>query len=219
MIFDMRLYVIKYAESTLQESLIFDGGNPDKNRPISFAVYLVTDGDRKILVDTGCETMPGFVMRDFVTPVSVLESLGFSAEEITDVVITHAHHDHIEAIKHFKNAVVHITDAEYQDGKVYIPKDMRVHTFEGKYYLTPSVTIIEWGGHSKGSAIVEILIDDLTVVLAGDECYTNENIENKTPTGSFFDKKKARKFVQEFSKDGYAVHTCHDISLKTERMI
>lgn len=215
----MRVYVIKYAESTLQESLIFDGGNPNKNRPISFAVYLVTDGDRKILVDTGCETMPGFVMSDFVTPVSVLESLGFSAEEITDVIITHAHHDHIHAIGYYKNATVHITEAEYQNGKGYIPKDMTVHTFEGEYFLTPSVTVIEWGGHSKGSAIVEILIDDLTVVLAGDECYTNENIEKQIPTGTFHNKQKAKSFVEEFSKDGYEVHTCHDISLKTEKVI
>ena len=79
--------------------------------------------------------------------------------------------------------------------------------------------IVEWNGHSKGSAIVEILLDDLTHVLAGDECYTDDNIKKKIPTGTFFDRKKARKFVEEFSKDGYVVHTCHDISLKTEKVI
>lgn len=215
----MEIYAIKYAESTLQESLAFYGGSPDKRIPISFAVYLVTDGERKILVDAGCETMPNFVMQDFVSPVSVLEDLGFYADEITDVVITHAHHDHIHAIGHYKNATVHITKAEYDDGKNYIPESMHVHTFEGEYFLAPQMKIVEWGGHSKGSAIVEFLFDGLTLVLAGDECYTDDNIKKKIPTGTFFDRKKARKFVEEFSKYGYEVHTCHDVSIKTGRIV
>ena len=214
----IELFCIKYAESTLREDLALLGGSADKQIPITFCVYLIKADDRNILVDAGCDTMPGFVMRKFFSPAFLLRQLDITSDEIDDVVITHAHHDHIEAINHFKNATVHITKSEYENGKGYIPEKMRVNTFEGEFLIAPCVKIVEWGGHSKGSAIVEILFDDLTVVLAGDECYTNENIEKRIPTGSFFDKKKARKFVQEFSKDGYVVHTCHDKSLKTEKV-
>lgn len=210
----IELFCIKYADSTLREDLALLGGSADKKIPITFCVYLIKTDGRNILVDAGCDNMPGFVMRKFFSPAFLLRQLDITSDEIDDVIITHAHHDHIEAIGHYKNATVHITSAEYELGKGYLSEKTNVHTFDGEFSLTPCVKIVEWGGHSKGSAIVEILFDDMTLVLAGDECYTNENIEKKIPTGTFFDKKKAKKFVTEFSKDGYEVHTCHDSSIK-----
>jgi hypothetical protein len=56
-------------------------------------------------------------------------------------------------------------------------------------------------------------------VLAGDECYTMDNITQKRPTGSFVDPVKAMEFVETYSKRPYRVLTCHDISLKTEKII
>ena len=213
----IELFCIKYAESTLREDLALLGGSADKQIPITFCVYLIKADDRNILVDAGCDTMPGFVMRKFFSPAFLLRQLDITSDEIDDVVITHAHHDHIEAINHFKNATVHITSAEYELGKRHIPEEMAVHTFDGEFSLTPCVRVVEWGGHSKGSAIVEILIDDLTVVLAGDECYTNENIEKKIPTGTSENPEKSREFVEKYS--GQRVFTCHDKILKTEKVI
>lgn len=215
----IELFCIKYADSTLRENLAFLGGSADKKIPITFCVYLIKVGGRNILVDAGCDNMPGFVMRNFFSPAFLLRQFDVTADEIDDVIITHAHHDHIEAVNHFKNATVHITNTEYQRAKSYISDDMTVHAFDGECLVASGVRVLEWKGHSKGSAIVLLLLDDFTVVLCGDECYTNENIEKRIPTGTFFDKKKARKFVQEFSKDEYVVHTCHDKSLKTEKVI
>ena len=142
-----------------------------------------------------------------------------SADDITDLVITHSHHDHIAATHHFKNAVVHISKAAYVNGKKYIPADMQVHIFNGGFDLTEQIKIVEWGGHSAGSSFVEITLDNKIHILTGDECYTNKNITDKICTGSFFCKEKATEFVHKFSNAKYCVHTCHDISLKTERII
>lgn len=210
-------YCLKYAESVLSENMVFDGGSKDIQIPISFAIYLIKIGHRNILVDAGCNTMPEFEMRKFYSPVFVLRQTDLSAEDITDVIITHAHHDHIEAVKYFENAVIHISRTEYESGKKYIPDNFKLNIFKDKCIINSQVKIIEWGGHSAGSSIVEIKIGDIIHILAGDECYTNANIENKICTGTFYNKDKSIEFVKKYCDKKYRVHTCHDISLKTER--
>ena len=163
--------------------------------------------------------MPGFKMKKYYSPVFVLRQVGLSANEITDVIITHAHHDHIEAVKHFKNAIVHITEEEYLNGKKYIPDDMTVNVLRQEYQIMPQVKIIKCGGHSVGSAIVQIIGNNTTHILSGDECYTNANIAQRRCTGTYCDKEKATVFVEKYGKDAYCVHTCHDTGLKTERII
>ena len=215
----LSLYSIKYAQSVLPESLVFDGGNKSKTIPISFAIYLVKTKGKNILVDAGCDTMPMFDMKQFYSPAFALRQVGISADEITDLIITHAHHDHIDAVRHFKNATIHICEEEYAKGQKYIPKDMTVNLFKEDFALAPSIKIVKWGGHSSGSSIVEITTNEVIHIIAGDECYTHKNITDKICTGSYYNKEKATEFVHKFSHRKYRVHTCHDISIKTERII
>lgn len=216
---NLSVYCLKYAESVLPESMAFIDGSKEKVIPISFSIYLVRYCNRNILIDAGCDTMPGFDMKKFYSPAFVLRTTGLSAENITDVIITHAHHDHIEAIKHFKNATVHITEDEYLNGKRYITDNNSVNVFNEDYEIMPQVKIIKWGGHSKGSAIVEIRMNNSIHIIAGDECYTNENINSRICTGSIYNKDKALEFIEKYSDKKYLVHTCHDVSLKIERII
>ena len=216
---NLSLYCLKYGQSSLPESMVFVGGDKEKTIPISFCIYLIRLGERNILVDAGCDTMPGFVMKNFYSPAQVLEDIGIFAKEITDVIITHSHHDHIEALKHFTNATVHISDEQYNNGKKYIADNMPVNIVKDTYFFSDHIKMVKWGGHAVGSAIVEIRNDDIIHILAGDECYTNENIRQKICTGSFVCKEKAVEFVEKFSNMSFVVHTCHDSSLKTERII
>lgn len=103
-----RILPIRYGETDLKESWIFAGGRDSVRRSISLTVYLIECGNRKILVDAGCDTMPGFHLKYHISPPKALEKLGIRAEEITDVILTHAHHDHAEAVGHFRNAVIYL---------------------------------------------------------------------------------------------------------------
>ncbi|MBO5020849.1 MAG: hypothetical protein J6D52_09320, partial [Clostridia bacterium] len=80
------LYCLKYAESVLSENMAFFDGAKEKMIPISFAIYLINTEDKNILVDAGCDTMPGFDMKKYYSPAFVLRQAGFSADEITDVI-------------------------------------------------------------------------------------------------------------------------------------
>lgn len=77
---------------------------------------LIKKGDKTILIDTGCGT------HLFPTTGKLLQNLlaaGIAAEDITDIVLTHAHPDHIGGILDkdnaliFPNATVYLSKTEY----------------------------------------------------------------------------------------------------------
>jgi glyoxylase-like metal-dependent hydrolase (beta-lactamase superfamily II) len=210
----IKIYSLVYGKSVLGEDQIYKGGGREK-QPITFSIFLVQTEKDLVLIDAGCDYMPGFNMREYFSPAFVLRQQGFSPKDITDVIITHSHHDHIEALKHFSNATVHINRDEYESGREYIPKGAKLNVFDDKVLVANCLEVIKWGGHSKGSSIVKYR----NLIFAGDECYTNSNIEAKIPTGAYFDQTKSQEFVEKFASKEYNVYTCHDISLKTQRIL
>lgn len=207
----MKLTPIKYADSFLPDSWIFKGGSPDNKQPIVFRLYLIETDGRKILVDAGCESLPGFDMRNFIGPIKALANEGLTPDDITDVIITHAHGDHIESVKYFKNSVIYIQKDEYEAGKDNFTDEFKVVTFEDEYDLTDKIKIRKIGSHSIGSSIVEIKTDDKIIAIIGDECYKRICLDEKLEIDTF-DTEKSKAFVEEYSnKDKYIVYLAHDI--------
>ena len=206
----MKIVHLQYGESVLSEKMIFVNGDETKLRDIVFKVYLLITDEKYILIDAGCETMPGFEMKNFIGTVKALENSDISTDKITDVIITHAHHDHIECVKYFKNATIHIQKDEYVRGMQYIPDEIRVNLFEDEYEFSSYLKIIKIGGHSKGSCIVEINKENKTFVIVGDECYLKECLINKIPTGSSFNQDASRRFIEKYSEPQYDILLCHD---------
>ena len=207
---ELKLIQLKYADSVLSEKLIFKGGSPEKFRPITFMIYLIDIGSRKILVDAGCDTMPGFEMKNYDRPVDVLKRHGYQPEDITDVIITHAHHDHIAAVHYYTAATIHIQEDEYVKGKKYIPEGLTVRCFSDQCVIADQVNVVKIGGHSRGSSIVIFELNGKKQVLAGDECYLRECLEKQLPTGSSFCPEKSQAFIEEYSKPEYAVWLFHN---------
>lgn len=206
----MEIVSIKYGESTLPESWVFQNGDVSKKYPIVFLIYLIRTDDKNILVDAGCETMPGFDMKNFIGPIKALENIGVNTTDITDVILTHEHHDHTECVKYFTNALVHIQRDEYEKAKVYIPDSFAVNLFDEEFYVNSNVKIIRVGGHSKGSCIVEVNMNDKTYIIAGDECYSRKCLIYKIPTGNTYCLQKSIGFVEKYSKEEYNVLLCHE---------
>lgn len=206
----LEIIPIEYGKSVLSENMIFKGGAEDKFRPIVFMIYLIKTQNRLILADAGCETMPGFEMCDFIGPVKALEKLDIKPEDITDVIITHAHHDHIECVSSFKNAAVYIQRDEYESGKGYLAEGMDIKLFNDEVQICYGVKAIKIGGHSKGSCVVEITDNGKKYIIAGDECYLRLCLDKKIPTGSSYCPEKSREFIEKYSGGEYTVMLCHD---------
>ena len=201
---------IDYGKSVLPESMIFQNGAGNKFRPIIFRIYLIKTENRLILVDAGCETMPGFVMTDFIGTVKALNNIGISPDRITDLIITHAHHDHIECAKYFKNAVIYIQKDEYEAGKGYLAENLNIRTFDEEMQICDGIKAVKIGGHSKGSSIVEITDADKKYIIAGDECYMRDCLAKQIPTGVSYNPEKSRAFIKKYGKGEYTVLLCHD---------
>lgn len=210
-----RLVALKYGETYIDEGMAFQGGDRSKKLPISLIFYLLETDSRKILVDAGCDTMPGFELSSFCSPTEVLGRLGISTEEITDLILTHAHHDHAEATHHFKNATVYIESGEIDAARRFIPSSMTTEVFNDRETIDNCVEIIKIGGHSKGSCIVEFDYMSKRIVICGDECYVRRCLDEKIPTGASFCHEKSLEFVKKYGNEQYVTLLCHDYEILT----
>lgn len=207
---DIKICAIKYGDSVLPDSLIFRDGDENSFSNIPFIIYFVKTGKKNILVDAGCKTMPGFNMKNFIGPVEALKREGISTDMITDVVITHAHHDHIECVNEFEKAIIHIQKDEYEYGKKYISENRNINIFDNEYCVTDDVKVLKIGGHTKGSCIVLVSYEDKCSVIVGDECYSHKCILRQIPTGSATCIEKSIEFIRKYSDCKYKLLFCHD---------
>ena len=196
----MKIYAVKYAESRDGDARIFRGGQGFRH-PLSFKIYLIIEGDRQILVDAGCNSMCGWDMRHFLPPQIVMARDGFSPDKVTDIIVTHAHHDHIQGVSFFKNARIYIQEDEYNLGKRYIPDGREVVTFKDECEIIPGVTAKKMATHSAGSSIVVIDRKTKPLVISGDEVYYRDVLMSK---------EKQTVFTSEYSKPIYEVHIMHE---------
>ena len=207
----MKLLPILYGRSTLSEHHVFAGGSREVRVPIDFIVYYLEADGRRILIDAGCDTMPKFDMVDFIGPVAALNAHGIDARDITDLIVTHSHHDHIEGVKHFTNATVYLQKDEYEKGKKYIPEGTPLVLFEEGLNLCTGVKIVTVGGHSRGSSVVEITDGAKTLVVCGDECYSPRCLEEGILTGSSVCPEKSLQFIEKYRASEYVTLLCHQM--------
>lgn len=210
----MKLTALQYGKTRLPARMAFADADPMLQLPISLLFFLLeTDDGRRSLIDVGCDTMPGFELLSHVSPPLVLERTGVRREEITDIYLTHAHHDHIDAVRHYPQATVHIHRAELAAARPYLDGAASVEPFDTCIEIASGVQMRHVGGHSPGSSIVLLQAREETVVLCGDECYTRENLTRGVPTASSFCPERSLAFIQEYGKPCYRTVLFHDAAL------
>ena len=207
----MKITRVVFGKTVLPRSMVFSGGDESSYMPIVLSVFLIECGEKRILVDAGCVTMPGYDVTDFVGPACALAQIGTDVNDITDLILTHSHHDHTECASIYKNATVYIERSEYEDAARFISPDSRLVLFDEGYEVAEGVRIVRVGGHTKGSSVVEVDTGDKICVLVGDECYSRECIEKGIPTGVSVCKDASVEFIKKYSSDKYCVLVTHDI--------
>lgn len=165
-------------------------------RMIGIPGYLIDAGSRKILVDTGFHAdyladPVGISAADQMatfgrlinysarnTPTNQLALLGVSKVEITDLVLTHSHIDHVGRISEFPHARLWITAYErslprplYWAGKSRIPAwpNMQTTIITNPAELIQGVSLIPTPGHTLGHmSLLVTLTNTGNVLLAAD---------------------------------------------------
>lgn len=206
--FEIRRVV--FGRSTLPESLVFAGGDPKAEVPIRFYLYLIRFGARLLCVDAGCVTMPGFVMHDFDGAIHALKAVGVQPSDVTDLFLTHSHHDHTECVGEFKNATVYIQSAEYEKCKRRFPADLHVKCFDDGTEIAEGIRAVKIGGHTVGSSILEVDADGETIVFAGDECYNRRCLTERILPGRPYSAENSRRFLEHYANGDYRILLAHD---------
>ena len=190
------------AESYLNFHLY---GEPDADLDIDYFFWVIRDGAGVFLVDTGFAPEVGDRRRraHYTTPAQALPLLGIDPEDVTAIVISHAHWDHTGNVRQFPRAQLVMTEAEYafwtspmagrrhfaahseQDDIALLERrrgDGTLSVFTGQSTLAPGIELIEVGGHTPGQLIVTVAAPDGgTAVLASDALHFYEEVERDRP--------------------------------------
>lgn len=211
---EMRLLVCKYGEAIINEAMVFHDGDATKPVPISLLFHMIRLPGRIILVDAGCNRFSIFG-RDatvFVKPADLLRRLGIRPEDVTDILVSHHHSDHMEGVVSFPDARVVVHRAEAKFGADYLKRrrgevvlfDEEISLFDGR------VTMRRVGGHTPGSSLTLVPRGDKTVVFAGDACYLGDCLTQRRPTGATGNLAESQAFVDAYSAPEYVPYLSHD---------
>jgi len=115
------IYALKYAILQNPTAVsVWASNAPEKDSlRIIFMFWLIKDNQGKnILVDAGCSNdmkeAIEFGLYKFTRPDSILMQTGLKAADITDIIITHPHWDHIDGINLFPKAHIWIQKEDYR---------------------------------------------------------------------------------------------------------
>ncbi len=168
---------------------------PDGTLPLTLGGFAVRTGERVVLIDAGV----GRIQRGPYTGGEFLNSLaawGLHPEEVTDVILTHLHFDHVGWVSQQGEVVfpratyrchesdwAHFVDAPDADpGAVrkLSPIAAQLEPFSGDGTVAPGVTVRHAPGHTPGSAIVVVADQGERALLLGDAVHCPaELVENE----------------------------------------
>lgn len=211
-------------------------GEPDAEVEMAYYFWLLRSPDRTVLVDTGFDPAAGVRRgrRVLVEPLTALARLGVEPEEVSTVLISHFHYDHVGNLGAFPHAelIVGRTELDFWTGTIArraqfaahveapeiariarAVEDGRVRTTAGEEEVLPGIRAIEVGGHSPGQLMVEVAGTDGPVLLTSDAVHFYEEMELDRPFGVVADLAamyRAYDILREREEHGMTLVAGHD---------
>ncbi|HNX57817.1 MAG TPA: MBL fold metallo-hydrolase [Spirochaetota bacterium] len=211
------VYAVRYGTSNFRSEFVYDGDRTRRILPFSWMYYAVKCGRKIILIDTGFSDKKNariFGVK-FTDPTGELVAIGIRPENVTDIILTHAHFDHAGDISRYKNARVFTQISDLKTIRDIVNDDSRVIPFDNALDIDDAIHIEHVGGHTKSSSVVWITLPGKKLLLTGDEAYMRDNITRAIPIGSRYDVEKNRAFLERARDSGTECYTFHDPSIVT----
>jgi len=211
------IYALEYGHSTgFKYSALLEGAPAGEKRSISWLAWLLVGKGRRVLVDTGFadrKLAKKWRFDRFETVPKVLERLKIEPREITDVILTHAHWDHVGHLSPYTGARFWMQreELEWARKKVSAEKpsragvrwrdveaigalvdEGRVTLIDGEREIFDGVRVRVGARHTAHIQWVEVATGGPvgTVVIASDIAYLFENLERLVPPGASGDPRK-----------------------------
>ena len=179
-------------------------GEQDRPLGMDYFFWVARSPSRTIVVDSGFSPEGGAARRrtTLMDMATALRAAGVNPDDVGQVVVTHAHYDHIGGLPAFGSAEVIMTRSEYEfwtgplgDRTLFAHhteaaeiSHLRSLRAAGRLTLTgrshqvaPGVALTEVGGHTPGQAVVTVDGGPGRIVLASDAVHYYEELERDRP--------------------------------------
>lgn len=194
------VYALRYG--TLRNfpvASLVAGADTSRRMDIALMVWLIKRPDgRNVLMDAGFyrdKFMQRWKPADYIKPSDAVRLAGLRPEDITDIIVSHVHWDHLDGADLFPNARVWLQRDEYThhvngtgrpldraidslDAAMLlgINRAGRVRLAEGDgAEIMPGIRVYTGGKHTFASQFASVQTARGTVVLASDNMYLYEN--------------------------------------------
>jgi glyoxylase-like metal-dependent hydrolase (beta-lactamase superfamily II) len=184
---------------------------PSGTHRIGFTVWLIEDGDKLVLVDSGYAGVAGATTGRLP---AALAAVGVRPEDIDAVAITHMHADHVSGLvmqgrPAFPNAevfinradIAHFTDparaaaapealkGHFQAAARVVATipSARLQSFDGTRTITPSISTIDLTGHTPGHTGYRIANGGESLLLVADALFDPSLHPGRTDLGIVFE--------------------------------
>jgi glyoxylase-like metal-dependent hydrolase (beta-lactamase superfamily II) len=199
------IYALKFSgidKAPISE--LAQGAPKTDSLPMYFMIWLIRGNNKNILVDAGFlsnqdyakEMHPSFYIR----PDSVLMEMNIKADEVTDIIMSHPHWDHIDGISLFPKAQVWMQKEDYNyfvgqawqkngqnggfdkrdvDSMVNLNIAGRLTLVDGDdKEILPGIKVFTGSRHTFNSQYVLVQTGSDKVVLASDNIWIYYNLEH-----------------------------------------
>ncbi len=204
-----KVYAIRFAVSGYPFTVAdwAKGAPKTDSLKINFMVWLIKGNGRNILVDAGflndIDDAKDFKVIDYIRPDSALLKLDLKAGDITDIIFSHPHWDHIDGVSLFPNAHVWIQEKDFnffvntvwqkgQSSGGFAKRDVRTMVdlnLAGKVTLVkgdnkeiiPGIKVFTGSRHTFNSQYVLVNTGSNKVILASDNIWTYYSLTHMVP--------------------------------------
>lgn len=207
-----QVYAVRYATvPNFPLRGLVAGAPRDARTDLAMTLWVIRAPDgRVMLFDAGFyrdKFITQWKPRDYVTPAQAVERLGIMPGDVQDVVISHIHWDHADGVDLFPNAHVWLQQDEYDYyvGPFGAPLHTGIDSLDAQMLFTlnaegrvsriagdsaevfPGIRAYLGGKHTYASEYLSVPTRSGTVILASDNVYLYENLDDHRPIAQTLD--------------------------------
>ena len=205
-------YAIRYgALPSFRVAGLIAGADTSRRLDATLMVWLLKGPQgRTVLVDAGfkrADLIARWKPIDYLRPDSAVARAGISADQVTDIIVSHIHWDHFDGADLFPKARIWIQREEVEhhidsggavlNRAIDAPDAAMLQTLRtaGRLQLVdgdareiiPGITVYTGGKHTYQSQYAGVHTADGTVVIASDNMYLYENLDRQVPIAQTLD--------------------------------